>query len=65
LEYKVSRGCDVRKRSETHHACFDFQLGGFGTSIEGEFQTVCKVIEDCHKTIHSMGVGRIVVSRLA
>ncbi len=38
------------------------QLGGFGTSIEGEFQTVCKVIEDCHDAIHGMGVGRIVVS---
>lgn len=38
------------------------QLGGFGTSVEGEFQTVCRVIEDCHKAIHAMGVARIVVS---
>ena len=35
------------------------QLHGYGTNIEGEWDTVFAAIKKCHETVHEMGVPRI------
>jgi len=34
-------------------------LHGYGTNIEGEWSQVMQAIEECHRTLHDMGVPRI------
>lgn len=36
-----------------------YQLHGYGTGIEGEWQEVMKAIELCHEAVHSMGCPRV------
>ena len=35
------------------------QLHGYGTNVEGEWDTVMQAIKECHETLHKMGVPRI------
>ncbi len=35
------------------------QLHGYGTNIEGEWDSVMQAIKECHETLHKMGVPRI------
>jgi uncharacterized protein (TIGR00106 family) len=35
------------------------QLHGYGTNIEGEWDSVMQAVKDCHETLHKMGVPRI------
>lgn len=36
-----------------------YQLGSYGTGVEGEFSEVCKAIELCHEAVHKMGCPRV------
>ncbi|GAA6006418.1 hypothetical protein JCM11491_004949 [Sporobolomyces phaffii] len=36
-----------------------YQLGSYGTGVEGEFTEVCKAIELCHEAVHAMGCPRV------
>ncbi|GAA5947286.1 hypothetical protein JCM3765_001607 [Sporobolomyces pararoseus] len=36
-----------------------YQLGSYGTGVEGEFTEVCKAIELCHEAVHKMGCPRV------
>lgn len=35
------------------------QLHGYGTNVEGEWDTVMQAIKECHEALHKMGVPRI------
>jgi uncharacterized protein (TIGR00106 family) len=35
------------------------KLHGYGTNVEGEWDTVMKAVKECHETLHEMGVPRI------
>lgn len=37
-------------------------LHAYGTNIEGDWDTVFKVVKSCHETLHEMGVPRITSS---
>lgn len=37
-------------------------LHAYGTNIEGEWETVFRVVKKCHEKLHEMGVPRIISS---
>lgn len=36
-----------------------YNVHGYGTNIEGEWEAVFSVIKECHQTLHNEGVARI------
>ncbi len=40
-------------------AGLNYQLHGYGTNIEGEWDAVFAAIKQCHNKVHSMGAPRI------
>jgi uncharacterized protein (TIGR00106 family) len=41
---------------------FKINIHTLGTNIEGEWEEVALALEECHKYLHSLGVGRIFTS---
>jgi uncharacterized protein (TIGR00106 family) len=35
------------------------QLHAYGTNVEGDWETVMRAVEQCHRSLHAMGVPRI------
>lgn len=36
-----------------------YQLHGYGTNVEGEWDTVLAAVKQCHESLHEMGAVRI------